>query len=601
MKLNINSKDKRRVVGSIRRTQLITTFGCGAIVDLPHDSVIVAGTDNWTNSENEEDIVHHENLEKFLKVKNFVLPKIEEKSMNPFSKSKDIPAFRFPNTLICTNCGKIAEYRHFRIGRRIQCTKCRSNHLVPSRFVVACENGHLDDFPYSWWVHKGKPEECSNPKNLELFYDKKSGGLGSIVVKCNTCNSYRNMEGSFSQKALSEYTCTGNRPWLGPEEHEECKNSMRTLQRGASNLHFGVTVSAISIPPWSVKVQELLGKKWSVLSDIVDDMELLERAIKKYEIAEKCNCTIEEVIKQAQMRKNFENSDENKSYEDIQEDEYRALTGEENNDPDFETQFAEVPDIVSYLIDRVVLVRKLKEVMALPGFKRVKPDFDINDLKSFTPLSKFPKDWLPAIELRGEGIFIKINEEKLKSWESNPEVIKRYSSIAERLGLSTQEGSPNPKTKFSNRYVLLHTLSHLIIRQLVLQCGYSSSSIKERIYTTLNYLEKPLDMAGILIYTATPDAEGSLGGLVREGKKENLDLILRSMLEDASWCSSDPLCIQSPGQGLDSLNLAACHSCTLLPETSCESRNCFLDRGALIGSMDNRNIGFFSELLAREE
>ena len=204
------------------------------------------------------------------------------------------------------------------------------------------------------------------------------------------------------------------------------------------------------------------------------------------------------------------------------------------------------------------------------------------------PLSNNRLDWYPGIELLGEGIFIRLNEDALEKWEKNN--IEYYIPMHQRL-----ENSNVECINFSPRYVLLHTLSHLLIRQLALECGYSGASIKERIYCT--YPESEIKMAGILLYTSSSDSDGSLGGLVRKGLPATFETIFRNMLQEASWCSSDPVCIESHAQGYDSLNYAACHACTLLPETSCEMRNCLLDRGAVVGSIHDRNRGYFGSIL----
>ena len=196
--------------------------------------------------------------------------------------------------------------------------------------------------------------------------------------------------------------------------------------------------------------------------------------------------------------------------------------------------------------------------------------------------------WLPGIELLGEGIFIKLNEDMLRQWEEL--TASRYFPLIERA-----EHYINCKNKASVRYVLLHTLSHLLIRQLSLDCGYSGAALKERIYSTFN--DSKMQMAGILIYTSSTDSDGSLGGLVRMGQPENFEDVVRNMLHEASWCSSDPICIDSTGQGYSGLNYAACHACTLLPETSCELRNCLLDRAAVIGTLDHREYGYLSDLV----
>lgn len=185
-------------------------------------------------------------------------------------------------------------------------------------------------------------------------------------------------------------------------------------------------------------------------------------------------------------------------------------------------------------------------------------------------------------------MFIKIREDALEEWEDAFE--NEYQPMRTRLEHSNV-GCEN----FSARYVLLHTLSHLLIRQLSLECGYSGASIKERIYST--YPESDVKMAGILLYTSSSDSDGSLGGLVRKGLPESFEMIFRNMLQEASWCSSDPICIESHAQGYDSLNYAACHACSLLPETSCEMRNCLLDRAAVVGTIKDRERGFFGALL----
>ena len=187
----------------------------------------------------------------------------------------------------------------------------------------------------------------------------------------------------------------------------------------------------------------------------------------------------------------------------------------------------------------------------------------------------------------GEGIFIKLREDILDAWETANE--NYYEPMRLRLEESNLECD-----NFSPRYVLLHTLSHLLIRQLSVECGYSGASIKERIYST--YPDSNLKMAGILLYTSSSDSDGSLGGLVRNALPETFERIFRNLLQEASWCASDPICTESKAQGYDSLNYAACHACTLLPETSCEIRNCLLDRGAVVGSLSDRSRGFFGML-----
>lgn len=270
---------------------------------------------------------------------------------------------------------------------------------------------------------------------------------------------------------------------------------------------------------------------------------------------------------------------------DLVKGEYDALCDEECNDPDFLTIESEVPmELVDY-IDQIKIVGRLREVQVLEGFRRISPDES-----ALAPLSRKPKDWLPGNELYGEGIFIKLREDQILAWEKKN--AHRYKSLISR---AKNNFFANGKVDDGNvRYILLHTISHLLIRELTLQCGYTSAAIKEKIYSSESN-EKP--MCGLLIYTASSDSDGSLGGLARQGISEKIRDIFMSMLEGASWCSNDPICIDSKNQGYASLNYAACHACSLLPETSCECFNILLDRGALIGTTSDPSLGYFSAIV----
>jgi hypothetical protein len=144
---------------------------------------------------------------------------------------------------------------------------------------------------------------------------------------------------------------------------------------------------------------------------------------------------------------------------------------------------------------------------------------------------------------------------------------------------------------------MLHTLSHLLIKQLSFECGYSIASLCERIYCAEDSDGK--EMSGIFIYTAGGDSEGTLGGLVRQGRPDAFPRIFKKAITTAKTCSNDPVCILSNGQGRESQNLAACHACALLPETCCEERNAFLDRGMIVGTFNEYDLGFFKEILEK--
>jgi hypothetical protein len=291
-------------------------------------------------------------------------------------------------------------------------------------------------------------------------------------------------------------------------------------------------------------------------------------------------------------------TDEILSEERYRHDEYGAYTGprppkQERHDFDTENlSISAYPDWFGKLFEKVVLVKKLRETRVLTGFSRLVPVEAIEG--SPAALSLRPKHWLPGFSVRGEGIFLQLSGDALRRWSTRAEILRRVGVLQARLDkLHTQRGLT--QRIITPQLVLIHTFSHLLIRQLAFECGYDTSSIRERIYTSSN---TGAPMSGLLLYTASGDAEGTLGGLVRQGEPGNLDSTIRAALLNASICSSDPLCVESEGQGTYGLNLAACHACGLLPETSCEEGNLLLDRVLVLGTPDNLDIGHFSEILS---
>lgn len=596
--------EKKKVVGQLRRAQLVTTFGSGAIVDMPEYSVIIAATNYWKDG---SPVLHEPNLEKLLRVSHFKQPYVSD---NPDGEyHPDIPAFRFPIMHFCPECGRLMPYWGFGDEAGRICTKCKKN-IVPSRFVAACINGHLEDFPYRWWVHNGDFSECpadDKDDKLKIDFSDETGGLESIVITCTACGKSRSMAGSMGKDALRGYRCRGKRPWIGLKatfnDPVACTAPLRGLQRGASNVYFSQTTSALTIPPWSNRLSQEIELKWDSLSPVLDanpSEESLNAVIQVafHDLLVTGNYAVADVLSELKKRKGAETCAEY-TKQDLYEDEYQVFclgNYEQPDDFQFRIERVEVPDVLSDYIEDVIMVKRLREVLALKGFRRISPEKPENGDERFAgyhlegdcvPLSEVPLNWYPGIEMLGEGIFIRLDEAALTCWERQNE--EYYEPMRRRLDASNVECE-----NFSPRYVLLHTLSHLLIRQLSVECGYSGASIKERIYST--YPDSPHKMAGILLYTSSSDSDGSLGGLVRNALPDTFERIFRNLLQEASWCASDPICIESKAQGYDSLNYAACHACALLPETSCEMRNCLLDRGAVVGSVPDRNRGYFGNL-----
>lgn len=278
-------------------------------------------------------------------------------------------------------------------------------------------------------------------------------------------------------------------------------------------------------------------------------------------------------------------------------EEYEALNGSVTV-PSYSTgDFSRVSmDITKYdlpFLRGISLINKIREVRALLGFTRISPSASINGSgdPNFVSIKEPETRWYPAYEVRGEGIFIEFNQSDMEEWiMNNPEVIERVNIINSSYADSFI-GQQRPRT-VTPKFVMLHTLAHLLIKQLSFECGYSIASLRERIYCS----EKTdIDaMSGIFIYTASGDSEGTLGGLVRQGMPDSFGRIFKKSIESAKTCSNDPVCILSQGQGRDALNLAACHACALIPETGCEEYNVFLDRGLIVGTFKNKNLGFFN-------
>lgn len=616
-------------VGELRRSAVISTHGPGAIVDFRAGqaavSGIVAGLEEWDSSFPKPgllniQVVYEERLQKKLRVRGFrVPPVLDEKFKGEPPDNRRLVAVTFPQWLQCPECDLLKPARRWatdpgKAGH--YCAKCsakeggaRKVFTVPVRFVLACKNGHVDEFPWDWWVEH-KPD-CPVKKirllnrHPGLRLEAKGPGLAGLILSCPKCNARKSMDGIFSAKTWERFgKCSGRRPWIAGGD-EECDETPIALQRGASNMYFPVTQSALSIPPWSDQlVQETLGDFWQTLCDIVDDDRVAyikQHCTPGSRIANALahlRMTPEELAETIRLRvKRLAEVD----VTDLKPAEYQQFTHhvaeQSANDVEFETRTEKVPEEISGWIQHIVRAVRLREVRVLTGFTRVIPPGD-PDSDEVARLSKAQLDWLPGIEVRGEGIFLALNEERLAAWEAQDIVIdrvevceqQRLKDWAERYGPEER-----PPFKLTPRLMLCHSLSHILMRQLTLECGYSSASLQERIYASAGDQK----MSGLLIYTATTDADGTLGGLQRQGTGRRISGTLQRALQAIEWCSSDPLCITDMMAAIASYSRSTCHSCCLAPETSCEFYNCFLDRALVTGDGATSGLGFFEGLLRR--
>ncbi|MBN2717056.1 MAG: DUF1998 domain-containing protein [Deltaproteobacteria bacterium] len=592
----------RKAIGDVRPSQVITTFGPGAIVDLQTMSVIVAGIDGWQTGEENE--IHEIRLEQTLGVERFFSAAPSEGGM--FGKKGTIPSYLFPRYQVCPVCRTLSEpsegwIEYMSKWQELVCKapNCegKGKHratTIPAPFIIACPGGHIDDFPWRRYVHRG---ETSCKQRMSLYSTAKTGSVSDITIKC-ACGKVRSASEAFGEKrgeALGK--CTRNRPWLGKNAHDPvaCIHSdkLRAMQRGATNAWFPVVKSALKInnaaSPIGLALTQCDIKKFdriNTLEDLQTALGLgLLRNLERYEPVDIWN-TLQKIKGEIA----FEEIDLRWPEWSC----FREPVSASDDNSEFYLEKGKVPAEYSFTIADVILARRLLEVRALTGFTRI----DANGAGTMdgigadiAPISLNAQSWLPAVEVRGEGIFIELNEAAVASWEALPKVQERAQRMKEKFVQWDSERNPGRPSPFPGaRYVLLHTLAHAIMRQLSLDCGYSASSVRERIYSSTATDRK---MAGILLYTASPDSEGSLGGLVDLGSAERFPELLTSALVAITRCSSDPLCADHQPDVHATINGAACHACILAPETSCESFNRFLDRSMLIPTMASADLAFF--------
>jgi len=472
------------VVGDVRPSQLLWTYGPGALIDLPNLSVITMGLDRW-----EIDRCPPLEEARLLEAVRRVLgPQVERLRMPPIVKDENaspftpegkigVPVRPFPRWLRCVRCGLLAEFDSglFTIKENpyrpdqthfihSSCEKGSHSDAVPARFLLACRNGHLDDFPWHWFL-----------PGIENF---EPAALWTVVEKRKA--------GEINDTAVDS--------------------------------------DDIKRPEWAVLTHPNPPTDW----------------------------------------------------------------------PHFLSEQVESPARYAPVIERVLLLKRLREVNALIGYTRVEAPEETADPDERPPMADLCRgrpDWVPATEVHGEGIFLQFNETAIRSWESKDAVETRSSLLmAGHRGWRNARKLDPEKGFPGGRYAMLHTFAHLLIRELALDCGYNAASIRERIYASSD--DDP--MAGILLYTAAADSDGTLGGLIELGKPDNLGRLIEQALHRASVCSSDPLCSEHDPEKDRSLHSASCHACAFVAETSCERSNRYLDRALLIPTFDSQDAAFFA-------
>ncbi len=620
-------KQARPPDGRIRISQLVTTFGPGAMVDLLDHAVLIGGLEYWRyDSKQPRPTIDEDRL------REAVLPRMKLLGLNLGRENAfmtgppgddvncgrwmGIQGAEFPHWFVWQNpnCKGLCHYRSLeqKKGRYYhQCSRTGSTVCVPVRFVTTCENGHLSEFPWNWFVHKDG-QRCDGQ---DLYFEEgATGDFSELVVRCDACNSRRPLADARTAQALPK--CQGERPWLGRMASEPCGIPLQLLSRTASNAYFAQKVSALAIPEKGRELQKAVGspRLWNQLKkatepakvamarELFDDINLALSEITGKPASDFSDDEIAAVVKKI-------HGGEGAPREGLRTAEFKELLSAKpevpgevppREDDFFASKLVMAKPPPPAILD-ITLVKKLRGVTAQVGFTRLgAPVADLqggySEKLKLSALS-MSQEWLPATETFGEGVLLRFDEELVRKWEERPPVRDRAKGLFEAYQRHYGEKA-DPSLFPGVRYFMLHSLSHLLMNAMSLECGYAAASLGERIYCAPATDETP--MAAILIMTASSGAEGTLGGLVEQGRR--MGVHLERAMQMGRLCSNDPVCAAhgpKPGKTDPTkrfLEGAACHGCLYVAEPSCERFNNYLDRALAVPTMGNSvELAFFGE------
>ncbi|WP_414506554.1 DrmB family protein [Streptomyces sp. NEAU-L66] len=608
-----------RRVGAARPSHLMYTAGVGSLIDLPNFSVLVKGLESWSHASLTDYVIDEPRLRTAVNrsLQLYGASQITELRSAPWMEGADnspkdwaaqgvgVPVTPFPQWLRCTACNLLAPIdsqafafvnnnpRTPHEAKFVHDCKRGKPLAVAARFTLVCTSGHLDEFPYAPFVHHGNA--CAKmPRPLLRMKDHGGNQAANVTLECVACGEQRNIRDAMGDRGRCNLpACRGRHPHLGTYE-PDCDREATLMVAGASNQWFPMTLSALALPPSrNGNLAELVEERWVELQNITSRVVFDAFAgtpayayLKDYDA--------EALIAAVQAHKERLEGKAGPATEvvpaDLLSPEWDVLSTSPMPDAtdDFALERVAVPDALTGLFADVRQVQRLREARALIGFTRLDaPDPEAPEIATPVRLSRTSQNWVPASEVRGEGIFLRVREDLMAQWEERMQkspAMQAHSKAFARFRINRKSdrlrGEFDPMRGWpGERYIALHSLSHLLIRTISLECGYSSASLGERIYA--GDAEHP--RTGILIYTAVPDSEGTLGGLVTLAEDPHFERIVRRALRDAARCSSDPLCAERlPRDPADYLHGAACHVCLFVSETTCERGNRFLDRRFLV-------------------
>ena len=601
--------------GQVRQSQVVTSYGPGAMVDLPNHAVIIGGLEGWGDPVKDGFTPVHEErlvatLQRQLGISSLKLYAPPVETDPDATTRKGMKAWLFPEWFVAQHEEPWGDGMRARpmvhvwalVGGKYQHPGVKKKvPVVPMRFVQACVRGHISDIDWYYFVH-GKDDRCRRP--LWIVERGTSGDLADTFIRCE-CKKGRSLanatQGGASTSPLGP--CRGKRPWLGNASDERCgdegKPEMnRLLVRHASNAYFPQVVRVISIPDRDAALRKAVDAVWDDFLQYVEAADELPKERRKAKVAAALEGFSNEAVFDEVERRKGGGGGTDKPSKQVEIEALLAApdaVGEDAPGGDFYARTHPLPagdDPVLAAVERVVLVHRLREVAAQVGFTRFEPPTaELDELALEVKRAALAREtsWLPATEIHGEGVLVSFKREVLDAWLKRPAVKRRLDElIAGHDARFKDAGKDAPKFP-GGVYVLLHSLAHLLITAVALECGYAASSIRERIYVTQGG-------CGVLLYTGTPDSEGTLGGLAQVGRR--IDHYLRDALDLGRLCSNDPVCAQHRPDNANEerfLHGAACHGCLLIAETSCERRNEYLDRALVVATVCDQEAELFAD------
>lgn len=591
----------KKAHGQLRRSQIITTYGPGALVDLPRYSAIIAGLESWPKLKDLPEISEPRLARKVQEITGVTNPGLYSPPPDvndPRVPLTGIGMYRFPGWFVVQGDTATSDRGRSRrlVSRKALDPKGRfeGQPVVATRFVRACPAGHVDDINWYRFVH-GADGGCRRP----LWLDERgtTGDLGDLFVRCE-CGKSRGLFEATELENNPLGICTGRRPWLGYGSREDCKAMSRLLIRTASNAYFPQVLGVLSLPERGTAINVVVTELWDELS-IVETQSELHFLKRRPKIAEALGpfSEVEVLAAISQVRKGPGGE---RPVKQVEVEAMLAVPEGFGDDVPVDVNFhaRRLPAGIwqrsprTKHVECVIQLHRLREVLTLLGFTRfeaVTPDIhgEYETDVERAQIAVEPK-WFPAVENRGEGVFIQLSPTAIEGWLDRAAVKERLDALASGHDLWARTRR-HPRPFPGGPYVLLHTLSHLLIQSVAMNCGYPASSIRERIY-----VDATQQRFGILLYTASPDAEGTLGGLVQQAR--HIEQHLAYALQGSALCSNDPTCsLHVPGEDLEGrwLHGAACHGCALIAETSCEMRNDYLDRALVAPVLGTPDAAFF--------